>query len=351
MTAVEQSPVNIKEEMLGCIPALQNFELGVLSKPAHELSENPSRRVDFVGIGSSHNSILHARKRAMELSLESRMGFYQADEYNSKRTNPDSVVILSTNSGNTHEIVDRILPGLLERNIECYAVCGNNEVDDKRPKIAGMLAPDNIYYLHGDYERTDPANKSVLNQMIVYDAFIHAIAKREFELGKGKDLTSQVVDQILYNFNRVIDERIMQAALRYNTIHFMGHDASLGNELGLKSYEIAKKPAVYWQGTKILHGPFAGIGSGDLILLFNLDLYTREDLAKLWKQASTNAPVIATFEPQDFGIPSLEAKTTKGFEAYSLLPSGWNLLCKVGLAKGHDINYLHTNGLEKSRQE
>ena len=69
-----ESSANIRDEMLGSVSSLKNFELGILSRPASELSEN-TRRVDFVGIGSSYHSVLHARKRAIELSLESRMGF------------------------------------------------------------------------------------------------------------------------------------------------------------------------------------------------------------------------------------------------------------------------------------
>lgn len=322
-----------EKEMEQGIEVLLNFDdtktkeiANLLKKP-----ENLERPIYILGMGSSLLfPAKNAKKRASKLLPERKVEIGYPNNFSVSDFPSNAYIFLSSNSGRTKEILE-ISDGLKKININIFAVTQNE--DSHLAKICN-----DAYILQEGskkFEKGVAATKSIIDQALFYDAVIHYTAGKEFPLGKNGRLTEKVADQMKRNFEREIPNKILYPGLSAKTFYWIDHDTGVGEELALKSCEIAGKMGIYESGTQILHGRGEVISPNDLVFVINPNSYTEKDKSD-FREKLVGARAISLENNNDF--ENLLAETTENYESYSQLPAAWNFLRKVGRALGRDID-------------
>lgn len=279
----------------------------------------------LIGKGSSQIfPATQAKNRAKVLLPHQRIEVERPEQVKGEYFRHGSFTFLCSNSGNTVEIL-QLANELAKRENEFYGI------------TAGIKSPlaeicqDRVYFLQQPKEKATAATKSILEQALFYDAFMHHLSHENFYLGAGKELTKRVAEQMQGNLRINVPSHILEKVVDANMIYWIDHNTGVCEELSLKTKEITGIPSQYIAGTDILHGHAKAIQHGDVIMVGSQ--YSPKDINDLKAMAADTRAHIFSLEKQR-GFKSLDAETTKGYESYSLIPAGWNLLLNIARAIG-----------------
>ena len=141
----------------------------------------------------------------------------------------------------------------------------------------------------------------------------------------GKDILAQTVAP-------EIADGVAAAPLLY----FAGRNNGVAEELTLKTGEIARKKAVYLEGTYALHGVEEVMRSDEALILVEPYPEEIDKFDKILRQGvGLKVFAIASF---DTPFPTLKLPSVPGFDAYLQLMAGWNVLVTAGLALGVNLD-------------
>jgi len=298
----------------------------------------------LIGKGSSFKvPATHAKNRAKMLLPHERIEVEMADLAAIYPIRWNSFVFLCSNSGTTTEILE-LAKQLRKKKTTFFGITAGT----KSP--LAKMCRESVYFLQQPKEKATAATKSVIEQAFFYDAFIHYLSHSEFELANGKGLREIIAGQMQANLHADISQSILERMLYARNIYWIDKNTGLCDELALKTKEITGKPSQYLPGTEILHGHAAAIKKdeetekADVIIVGSM--YSQKDVDALKAVAAKTGAYIFSLEKQK-GFISLEAQATAGYEVYSLLPAGWNLLLSV--CKAMEKNPDNTPYIQKSR--
>lgn len=327
MEVTEEIIYETEKEMGQGVDILLNFDDKKAKEIAGSLKSGP---IYILGMGSSLLfPAKNAKRRAFKFLPEIKFEIGYPNNFIDSYFPTNSSVFLSSNSGGTVEILE-MAEKLKKRNIKTLAVTTGKKKDL-------LEICDDVYILQGGAEKFEKgvaATKSIIDQALFYDSVIHHIAEKEFPLGKDGRLSEKVAAQMKRNFDREIAKNILYPALKAETYYWVDHDTGVGEELALKSCEIAGKRGIYESGTQILHGRGEVINPNDLVFVINPSSYNYKD-QKEFRENLRGARVM-TLENSEF--QNLSVETTQDYESYSQLTSAWNFLRKVGKALGRNID-------------
>lgn len=326
-------------EMAQSASVLANFDDAVARQLGKKIAGRP---IYFTGMGSSLIfPAANAKKRAALLLPDQKIEIAYISNIIVENIPQSSYIFLASNSGRTVEIL-AMADSLKKRGIEFFGITTNSD------SPLAELCKNDLYVLQAPFERGVAATKSVIEQGLFYDALIHSIANKEFPLNKGKKESKRVCDLMTANFDFQLAENVVSAGIFGKTYYWIDHDNGAGEELALKSCEIAGKRGVYESGTQILHGRGEVIKKNDLVFVLDAYDYSQKDLeslAGLTKKTGSKLVVVGKNEDEKLrGLKLNEfyfihADVEKGFEAYCVLPACWNFLRDVGKATGRNIDF------------
>ncbi len=330
-----------EKEMYIAREVVEKFDDAIAKDVAAKIGKRP---VFITGMGSSLLfPAKNAKRRAQLLLPEHRVEIDFPPNYNPETLPQDAYVFLSSNSGNTVEIVD-MADALTARHIEFFGVTTNTD-----SKLGQRCSQNNLYLLHQPFEKGVAATKSIIEQALFYDAVIHYLAGAEFPLRSGTDTNKRVAEKMRQNFTADLSASLIVAGAEAGTYYWNDHNTGAAEELALKSCEIAGKRGVYESGTQILHGRGEVIRPDDLVFVLSPQSYKQKDLSAMVSLAEKTGSVLVSVGGSANGFQTLPAEVEQGLELYCLIPACWNFLRCTGRAMGRDID--HPNVAQKARVE
>ena len=308
-----------EKEMLESADVIKRFDFSITKKLAKEIG---SKRVVLTGMGSS---VLfpaqHAKNRAFELNIKNRIETYFASDLLSYNDFSDTYFILCSNSGMTKETI-LLQEHIKKRGAKCAAVTAvPDSILTKRCK--------NKIIMQCGFEKGVAATKSVIEQGLILDSLILNLAKaqgKKIYFKKMKMLLVNASRNILWNINAKVPDRMADALANASSLYFAGRTTGVADEITLKAHEIARKSAVFYPDTHIVHGIEESIESNPIILFeptkfknFIVDFknFSKRINGKLFGIDSRKV------------IDGIKIKSTPYFEDYCLLAGGWGLLRAV----------------------
>ncbi len=298
----------------------------------------------LIGKGSSQIfPATQAKNRAKLLLPHHRIEVERPELAHGKYFRYGSFTFLCSNSGDTIEIM-QLAYELANRDVQFYGITAEKE------SPLAEICQDRVYFLQQPPEKATAATKSVIEQALFYDAFMHHLSHDKFYLGAGKELTKRVAEQMQANLGIEVPQHMLEKIVHAKMIYWIDHNTGVCEELALKTKEIAGMPSQYIAGTDILDGHAAAIKKDeetkktDVIIVGSQ--YSPKDINNLKAMADSREADIFSLEKQR-GFKSLGAHTTKGYEGYSRITAGWKLLLDVAKANGKDPD--EAQHIQKSR--
>lgn len=318
-----------EQEMLDSKQVMLNLDFNITQNLAQQIGNS---RIIFTGMGSS--LIFpgkQAKNRALKFNLTNKFEAYFASDLFQFNDFSDTFVFLCSNSGKTKEVI-LLLDHVQKQGGKCIAVTA---VADS---ILAQRANEKIILTCG-FEKGVAATKSVIEQGLVYDSLIFHLAKNQGKdvdfdnLKKELNLAAEAVEK---NINATLDEQSLSALTNAQHYFIVGLENGVAEEITLKSYEIARKMALFFPDTHIVHGPEEGIDGGCAIIFDPQGLKDYiSDFEKLAEKTHTTLIGIGN----DDLIPGLKMELNETFRNYCLLSGGWGLLRNVGKKMGIDIDH------------
>ncbi len=318
-----------EEEMLEAEEVCLNFDFNTTKEIAQKIGLN---RVIFTGMGSS--LIFpgkHAKNRALKLNISNKVESYFASDLFQYTDFSETFVFLCSNSGKTKETIL-----LLEHLKSCGAKC-----------IAVTAVPDSILAQRSDekiilncgFEKGVASTKSVIEQGLVYDSLIYHLSNNQGKIVDFENLKNELVitSKIIHNnINLKIDKEILQTLVDSTNYFIVGLDNGVAEEITLKSYEIARKMALFYPDTHIVHGVEEAI-EDNCAIVFQPSAF-KEYIIDFQKfSQKTNCRLIGIDNQSLLSGINIEINET--FSAYCLLSAGWGLLRNVGNKMNLDIDH------------
>ena len=281
------------------------------------------KRIILTGMGSSMIfPAKQAKNRAMKLGLNNKVEAYFASDLFQYSDFSDTVLFLSSNSGESKEII-LFLEHALKHGGECIAITA---VADST--LAQRCSSKIV--LRCGFEQGVAATKSVVEQALINDSLIFNLAKAQglevnFEYLQAELL--KTAKSIADNVNLEFPPDLIQAVAKSQQLFFIGLENGVAEEIALKASEISRKLAIYYPDTQIVHGVQEVIDGGTTILCAYQELLSYlADFEKFSQQTNTQLIVLGA----DTGSP---------FGNYSLLASGWGFLCSLANSLKIDIDH------------
>ncbi|MEZ0262201.1 MAG: SIS domain-containing protein [Alphaproteobacteria bacterium] len=306
------APHVLVAEMLETPGILRNFDETATAGWAKAITG----KLMVTGEGSSRifpakNLIAEALRRGHPWHICTE-GARQAAEYVLK----NFTVIGTSNSGKTKELVElfQMLPSP-RRSV----------IATKGSKMAALS--DDCHILKCGVEKAVPATKSVVEQALVFQSLLQ---------GPEWKKKTQAADYCAEVLAQDIPAEMAEAMAKAPTIYFAGRNNGVAEELTLKANEIARKRAVYLEGTYALHGVEEVMQEGDVLVViepFSEDMQSYQE--KLQQGAGVKIIAIAADETP---FPTITIPELGGFNGYLQLMAGWNLLAATGIAAGVNID-------------
>ncbi len=308
-----------EQEMLEAESVCLNFDFHKTKELAHSIGAN---RIIFTGMGSS--LIFpgkHAKNRALKLNIANKVEAYLASDLFQYHDFSNTFVFLCSNSGKTKEIM-LLQDYVISKGAQCIAVTAVGD---------SILAQrsDNTIVLSCGFERGIAATKSVIEQALVYDSLIYNLAKNQgiqvnFEILKEE--LNKTAAAIRNNINLTIAENILNTLVNSNRYYMVGLDNGVAEEIALKAYEIARKMAVLYPDTQIVHGVEEAI-EGNCAIIFQPSTFHDyiSDFQKF--SAKTQCQLIGIDHRHSLQGVSVEMNET--FSNYCLIAAGWGVLRSV----------------------
>ena len=310
-----------EKEMLESAEVFRAFELGEAKALAEEIGE---KRIIFAGMGSS---ILfptrNAKSRAFELGIKNKADAFFASELLEYKKFPDTFFILLSNSGMTKETV-LLLSHLKKARVKFAAVTAvADSVLAKKSK--------NRIIMGCGFESGVAATKSVMEQALILDSLIWNIAKNQGAKVSFNKLRKSLADtskKILFNIDLRLPEFVLEPLSKADSLYFAGSNKGVGDEIALKTHEIAGKRAYFYPATHIVHGIEESIRANPLIL-FEPSKFKNfiGDFKRF--STSTGCGLVGIDSRDNTGIGTVKIKSNEFFNNYCLLAGGWGLLRNV----------------------
>ncbi len=318
-----------EQEMLEAKQVCLNFDFAITKDIAEKIGQS---NIIFAGMGSS--LIFpgkQAKNRALKLGISNKVEAFFASDLFQYEDFSNTYVFLCSNSGKTKEVI-LLLDYAQKHGAKCIAVTA---VADS---ILAQRADEKIILTCG-FEQGVAATKSVIEQGLVYDSLIFHLAKNQgkdvdFDFLKQElDKTAEILES---NVNAKLDAKLLEQLVKENLYYVAGLDNGVAEEIALKSYEIARKMAIFFADTHTVHGPEEGIDNGCVILIE--PNYFKEYLSDFQKFVDKTKTTLIGVD-QDLLIPGLEIQINDTFRNYCLLAGGWALLRNIGVEMGIDIDH------------
>lgn len=318
-----------EKEMFEAKKVCLNFDFNITKNIAKKIG---NKRIIFTGMGSS---LLfpgkQAKNGALKFNISNRIEAYFASDLFQYEDFSDTFVFLCSNSGKTKEVI-MLLEHIKKRNGKCIAITAVKD---------SFLAQkcDETIFLTCGFEKGVAATKSVIEQGLIYDSLIFHLAKNQ---GKKVDFNflrkelNEAAKFIEENISLEIKNDLLGVLTTSSNYYLVGLDNGVGEEIALKSHEIARKLAIFYPDTHISHGVAESIKKGCLIVLqpsifdplfMDFDKFSRKIDSQLIRVDNKSL---------DHGI---KIKINKTFSNYCLLAGGWGLLRNVANKLSLDIDH------------
>lgn len=315
-----------EKEMLESADVLKKFDFGITKNLAKEIG---STRIIFAGMGSS---ILfpanQAKNRAFELNIKNSVEAYFASDLLSYNDFSGTHVILCSNSGMTKETI--LLQEHIKKNDAKYVA-----VTAVQDSVLAKRCKNKIIMQCG-FEKGVAATKSVIEQGLILDSLIFNLAKaqgKKINFKKINKLLLSASENILKNINVNVSNNMLNALADASSLYFVGRTTGVGNEITLKSHEIARKNAFFYPDTHIIHGIEESIEANPIILFEPTKF---KNFINDFKNFSKRTGCRLFGIDKNNIIDGITIKSTPFFENYCLLAGGWGLLKDI--AKKLNLN-------------
>lgn len=314
---LSSAPFSLVSEMLEAPEVLRRFD----KDSAVEWAETIGvlRRVLVSGEGSSR---IFPAKNLMDRALrigcpwEIRTeGARQAAEYDLN----GFVVMAASNSGQTREVI-ALLEKLSKEDIPCYGVTAT-----AGSRLTQVVA--DVRLLTCGEEKAVASSKSVVEQALLYQSLLTGgeWSSQAAAADAGRDVLAQTIAP-------EIADGVTAAPL----VYFAGRNNGVAEELTLKTGEIARKKAIYLEGTYALHGVEEVMRSDEALILVEPYAEEIEKYDKILRQGvGLKVFAIASF---DTPFPTIKIPSVPGFDSYLQLMAGWNVLVTAGLSLGVNLD-------------
>ena len=228
-------------------------------------------------------------------------------------------VLAASNSGQTRELI-ALLEALLQDGIPCYGVTAT--AGSRMTQIIG-----DVIVLTCGEEKAVASTKSVVEQTLTYQSLLKGGEWDQQE--RAADLCARLLAQ-------TVPQAITDMVAAAPVIYFSGRNNGVAEELTLKTGEIARKKAIYLEGTYALHGVEEVMRKEETLILIEPFQTEIEKYNKILKEGvGLNVIAIASF---DTPFPTIKVPALAGFDSYLQLMAGWNILVSAGLVLGVNLD-------------
>jgi glucosamine--fructose-6-phosphate aminotransferase (isomerizing) len=311
-----RSPSLLLKDMLETPALLRGFDPGRMTAWGRSFREQKFLLV--TGEGSSRIfPAQNLRKLNMQRGQPLRLvteGARQAAEYALE----GAAVLGVSSSGQTRELVD-LFAGLKTKGTPGYAVTapGSRLAAEARDTVNLACGP----------EGGVAATKTVVEQALLCQALLQG------DEWKNKNKAAELAAGLL---GAPLPAGLAEKTAGAGCLYIAGRNDGVAEELALKAAEIARKRAIYLEGTLALHGIEETVQSGDMLLLVEPFASEIPRLQSIFAQGlGLTVAAIASFETP---FPTIAAPRLEGFDGYLRLTAGWALFAAAGLAAGIDID-------------
>ena len=318
-----------EQEMLETEKVCLDFDFGITEQLSHKIGTD---RIIFTGMGSS--LIFpgkQAKNRAMKLNPSNRIESCFASDLFQYTDFKDTYVFLCSNSGKTKEVI-LLLDHVKSLGAKCVAVTA---VEDS---ILADRSDEKIILSCG-FEQGVAATKSVVEQGLIYDSLIHHLSNnqgKKVNFSSLKEELTKTALAIRNNVNVTLDKDTLATLVESNNYFMVGLDNGVAEEITLKSYEIARKMALFYPDTHIVHGVEEAI-EGNCAVIFRPSAF-REYISDFQTFSDkTNCQLIGI--DNQGSLLGVGVDINETFSNYCLLAAGWGLLRSVGNELQLDIDH------------
>jgi glutamine---fructose-6-phosphate transaminase (isomerizing) len=318
-----------EKEMFESASIMKKFKID----STKELAENiGSKSIIFTGMGSS---VIfpgnNAKHRALSLNLDNRVEAFFASELLSYNNFANTHIFLCSNSGMTKETI------LLQKHLKKKG--GLSTVITAVPdSFLAQNSRDNIILKCG-FEEGVAATKSVIEQALVLDSLILNMAKiqkKEIDIYKVNKSLLPASKSVLSNIGARCNSKMTADIADASSLYFAGRVTGVADELALKAHEIARKYAVFYPDTHIVHGIEESIESNPIVLVEpNKFKEFLQDFKSFCVRTGSRLYGIGNKKST---LKGLRIKSTTYFENYCLLTGGWGLLKSIAQYSNIDID-------------
>lgn len=310
-----------EREMLEAKQICLNFDFSITQDIAKQIGNS---RIIFTGMGSS--LIFpgkQAKNRALRLSIKNKIEAYFASDLFQYSNFSDTFVFLCSNSGKTKEVI-LLLDHVKSHGGKCIAI---TTVPDS---ILAQRCDEKIILTCG-FEKGVAATKTVVEQGLIYDSLIFNLAKlqeKKIDFEKLKQELKACGNLIEEKINSQLDNNSLDFLIKSKHLFIVGLDNGVAEEITLKCYEIARKMALFYPDTHIVHGVEEAIDEGSAII-FDPDQFGEylSDFEKFSQKTNCKLINLGNDLPENT------------FRNYILLASGWGLLRSVAKKLQIDIDH------------
>ena len=315
--------VALISEMMETPDIIRNFDFSKTAGVAKRILEK--KRVFISGEGSSR--ILPARNfisEALRLGVDvaaATDGSYQGCEYDLSK----HVVLLGSNSGQTKETITLLRKLVKEGHKDVFAFTNTPG------SVLDSEAHGAINFSCGK-EHAVAASKSVVDHALTYQSILcnmMACGTCASSKAKAGDLAETVL-------TTGVDQGIVDRMAGARMLFIAGRNNGVAEEMALKTTEITRKPAVYLEGTIVLHG-YEEIMSKDDVVIFIEPYETEYDKMRQIFVKNVGAEVIAV-SSKDTPFRTVKTPLLDGYSNFLALMVGWNMLIQTGQKLGVNLD-------------
>ena len=309
-------------EMLETVDVIRNYDPSDALKFAQMLKSYP--RILLTGEGSSRifpaqNLISSNLKHASEITLLSE-GATQACEYDLSKT----AVIGLSNSGRTKELVKLFRLLSIKSHPGVFTITAS-QTQTPLTNISKTTA-----VLQCGAEKAVAATKSVVEQALFLEVMLGHLT------GRTNDNLSVLSNLFEKTLQINIPENIIKKVASASKIYFAGRNNGVGEELALKTNEIARKKSDFLPGTYLVHGVEEVMDKSEIVVLIDPFEHEEQKIAEVLIDG-IGMEIIAISSRKTL-FPTILIPEGGDFKNYIELAAGWNLLVEVGIENGINID-------------
>lgn len=310
-------------EMMETPNIIRNFDFTKTAAIAKRVQDR--KRIFMSGEGSSRilpakNFISEALRLGVDLSMATE-GSYQGCECDLSK----HVVLLGSNSGQTKETITLMRKLLKEGHKDVFAFTNTPG------SILDSEANSSITFSCGK-EHAVAASKSVVEHALSYQSVLCNV-RGCTKCDETKVKAATLADKVLAADN---DPAIVERFAKARMVFLAGRNNGTAEELALKTTEITRKPAMYLDGTIVLHG-YEEIMTKDDVVVFVEPFDSEFEMMQRIFENNVGAKVVAiSSKPTPFS--TIDTPVLEGYNNILALMAGWNLLIQVGQKLGVNLD-------------